>query len=94
MKYLVRFNENTSFDEDDIQIIKDVFQSEIVDEVDMTDTSDRDWYEDDNSIHDIVPEFTGETFYAFFINQKKIYKWIKSQIIITYLSNRWNFNSN
>ena len=69
-----KFNEYKSdekeFDVEDILNIRDIFRDEILDEVEMVDLSDKDWVNDDDSIHEIIPEFTGETFYAFYENKK------------------------
>lgn len=51
---------------DNVMDIKDVFTFLISDEIDMEDLSDKYWHNDDDSIHDIYPEFTGQSFFAFY----------------------------
>lgn len=57
---------NGVLSKDDVMDIKDVFTFLISDEIDMEDLSDKDWHNDDDSIHDICPEFIGQSFFAFY----------------------------
>ena len=73
MKYLKRFRKLYELKDDissDLVLdVTDIFTDAILDEVDMTNLPSKNHYlQGEDNIHDVWPEFTGQTFYSIYMN--------------------------